>query len=180
MNTQQIGAILKANSLTKKKFQGVYAYDEIPKIKRKDTKQFFVFNTDPSHKSGSHWVCAMINSKRGGKNIFFDSYGYAPKKHRFKSFLKNNYTFNSKTLQHPLSSTCGQWCIFFILEKCKGKTLPQIVSKFDENWPLVNDTVMNEIIKKVFKTKSKVINKSFIKSQIARRMKDNLRGKKHT
>lgn len=173
MNTGEIEQALKSNVRTKRFFRGVYAYDEIPKVKRTNEKQFFVFNTDPSSKGGSHWVCAMINKKKGGKNVFFDSYGYAPRKAKFLSFLNSNYTYNKKTLQHPLSTTCGQWCIFFVWEKCYGKSISQITSKFDQKWPLVNDTIMNAIVQAVFKTKRKVMNKKFLKNQIARSMKEN-------
>ncbi len=141
----------------------------MPKKKNfSNKKTFLVVNIDPSYKRGSHWVALMID--KNGKNIYFDSYGLPPQKYIFKKYLGKNYTYSKKQVQHPLSTTCGQWCIFFIWEKNKGKKLKDILKFFESKHLLANDHIVNLLIQKNFKTKEKVIDKPFLRKQIAREM----------
>jgi hypothetical protein len=165
--------LLKKHNLTKKFFGGVYCSNTLPKIQNVDKKIFFVVNLDPSYKNGSHWVVIMLN-KKGKKNIYFDSYGLAPKKYGFKKYMHHFYKYNSKKLQHHFSTCCGQWCMYFILEKCKGKKLKKITEFFGKNF-LGNDHIMNLIVEREFKTDQKVIDKKFLKMHISKTMAENLK-----
>lgn len=171
MNTAQLNKALTNNVVTKKNFAGVFPIDKIPKLKNKPKKKlFFIFNLDPSYKSGSHWVSVMLNPR--GKNCFFDSYGWPPNL-RIKNMMRNNFNYNRHQLQHPLSTSCGQWCIFFIWEKMKGLSLTEITSKFSRSMFLANDHIMNSIVQRRFKTQQKVIDKHFLKSQICKKLEEN-------
>ena len=120
MDNLTIEKVLKNHPKTQKNFQGVYSIDQLPKKKNfSNKKTFLVVNIDPSYKRGSHWVALMID--KNGKNIYFDSYGLPPQKYIFKKYLGKNYTYSKKQVQHPLSTTCGQWCIFLFGKKIKEK-----------------------------------------------------------
>ena len=175
MDNTTINHVLKKHPLTKKYFKGVYSRNTLPKFEndKRRRKMFLVVNTDPSYKDGSHWIVLMLNT-HGKKNIYFDSYGLPPQYYVFKKFLENNYTYSKKQVQHPLSTACGQWCIFFIWEKCKGKHLNRILKFFTKNDFLGNDHVMNLLVEKNFKTKEKIVDRPFLKKQIAREMSKNI------
>ena len=54
MNTKQIWQALTSNTKTEPYFDGVFAIDELCKIKKKP--ELIICNTDPSNKPGQHWV----------------------------------------------------------------------------------------------------------------------------
>ena len=67
---------------------------------------YYVVNLDMSQQPGSHWIAIKI-SKSKCKNEYFDSYGLGLSTVHFKRFMKYNYIYNSKRLQHSLSTTCA-------------------------------------------------------------------------
>lgn len=173
MNTTDISQLLNSHPVTKDHFQEVLAYDQIPE---KGKEGYYIINLDTSKEKGSHWIAIKI-SHPPEKNLFFDSYGLSPQKEKFKKFLKKNYLHNSVHLQHPLSTTCGQWCIFFIYHSCKKLNFKEMFKYFNPKDLLLNDYEMNTFISRIFKTKQKIIDFNFLKSQIqnSQKMMRNLR-----
>ena len=94
----------------------------------------------------------------------------------FHSFLGNKKRIerNSKQLQSEFSTTCGQWCMYFVWRKCTGWDMKNITSPFKSEMPLTNDYVMNSLVKKTFGTDKDVIDRSFLKEQICKQMKENI------
>lgn len=100
MDSLQIQNVMK----NIKCFAGVYAADQLPllynKIKKKIEykDQAFIVNTDPSWRSGKHWVAFFIGlikqEKSDAKIIirieFFDSFGY----HRHRNQSDKNYNLS--------------------------------------------------------------------------------------
>ena len=101
-------------------------------------------------------------------NEYFESYGLGPLTVHFKKFMRYNYTFDSKRLQHSLSTTCAQWCIE--MEKVSRMELEKYIKPFysKENNFLINDPMLNLVVNNNFKINRKVIDKKFVKTQIAR------------
>ena len=87
--------------------------------------------------------------------------------------MKYNYTYNSKRLQHSLSTTCAQWCIYYIWRRCQGWSLRNILKPFYSKKTnfLLNDHVLNLVVNNNFKINRRVIDKEFVKMQIARYVK---------
>ena len=81
------------------------------------------------HSTGNrtHWVARW----KMGKNVFyFDSYGLAPP-FEFESYMKGNkIVFNKDQVQPEETVVCGHFCIFFLVEMSKRKTLSKIVKEF--------------------------------------------------
>lgn len=164
MNGGEIDKVLSNNQNTKKKFLGVYAKDQLPKYAHRG---YYVINLDTSDKPGSHWVALEINKKGA---IFFDSYGLKPKDVYILRFLKGKkIKYNQKHVQHPLSTTCGQWCIYFIWRRSTNWTLQEMLRAFFPKRFLTNDHVLNIVLKSHFKIKNQVINKKFLREIIKRR-----------
>ena len=83
--------------------------------------------------------------------------------------MKYNYIYNSKRLQHSLSTTCAQWCIYYIWRKCQGWSLRNILKPFYSKDFLINDHMLNLVVNNNFKINRKVIDKEFVKIQIPRK-----------
>ena len=170
MNSGQLHSALSNAKETGHRFRGVYARDGLPRNLRKG---FYIVNFDKKGEPGSHWICI----ENGDEIVYFDSYGRTPP--RFTGLArywrgKKNVVRNTKKLQHDYSTTCGQWCMYFVWRRCCGWTLKNIVSPFRKGTPLVNDYVMNHLIKTKFGTDKKVIDRPFLKQQICKAMEQNI------
>ena len=168
MDTHQIDSILKKDRFTKHDFRGVYACDQLPK-RYVPRPSAFVVNTDPSTLPGEHWVAIYIT--RDGEGEYFDSYGQPVKLPEIKTFLKKNARrtyHNRRPLQGPWTAVCGQYCIFFLLQRCRGLTMTKIVNLFSLD-KRDNDVLVNDFIRRHFpQLETSVFDKQFLVGQIAR------------
>ena len=169
MNGQQLENCLKSDRYTSPYFKGVFPSDLLVKQKIDSFPCGLIANTDPSNKPGEHWVAFYFDSD--GKGEYFDSYGAKPKSKRFKSFLNKNskgkYIWNSVPLQSPFSSTCGQFCLFFMTFRARNLSMQEISGFFSKDKAL-NDVEVNEFISTYFDINTKVSDVSFMINQISR------------
>ena len=169
MDDFTINKILLLNKVTKDSFIGVFSFNTLPSYAQTG---YYVVNLDMSQQqklqNGSHWTAIKI-SKSKCKNEYFDSYGLGPPTVCFKRFMKYNYIYNSKRLQYSLSTTYAQLCIYYMWRKCQGWSLRNILKRFYSKDFLINDHVLNLVVNNNFKINRKVIDKEFVKIQIARK-----------
>jgi len=173
MESSEIYSVLQQHECLQKHYGGILPSDKLPEKLVKghmENNIYYVINLDPSDKPGSHWVACFVNKR--GPNSYFDSYGYPPTIDSIKDFVGENFNYNTKQVQHPLSTACGQWCIFWILHTLlKGKIgndVPTFQARFDKHDLLKNDHEINTWINNCFGTTNKVIAHDFLNSQIAR------------
>ena len=141
MNNKDIAKILRHLCVTKNYFLGVFSAEKIPK--RKDIVNYpccFVANTDPSWLPGTHWVAVFIG--KDGLVEYFDSYGRRPMSPKMKAFCGRDYAFNPNAVQSILSSSCGQFCIFVLSQRCSGKSMHSIMKQFRVNNPMFNENMV--------------------------------------
>lgn len=169
MNTVKLENALNGDEITKRYFRGVFASDQIP---APCTPGFYIVNLDTSTEPGSHWIGLKIASR--GKNEFFDSYGFAPQNTKFKKILGKTYLYNRKKLQHPDSTTCGQWCLFYIFFAARGHTLKKIFKTFSSGDKKINDSLVNFFVRRTFQISTQIINRQFILEQVVQSLLRNL------
>lgn len=80
---------------------------------------YLIFNTDPSHMPGSHWVSMVMNEDHTVD--YFDSNGMKPNRY-IKKFLDNQGCklrwYNKKPLQNK-DGLCGVYAMYFLITKAK-------------------------------------------------------------
>ena len=170
MDTHQIDYVLKHHSSTKPYYKGTYASDQLPR-EISTVKQCYVVNTDPSNKTGSHWVAFYFE---GGKGEFFDSYGNEPSFYSstFTTFLQRNslsWVYNTKRVQGAVSTVCGQYCIYYIMKRCRDQGLSRIMSVFGNDYRQ-NDQKINDWFNQRFDSSFPMQDVSFILKQVAQRL----------
>ena len=70
-----------------------------------------------------------------------------------------------------LSTSCSQWCMYFVW-RCSENWKPhEITSPFNTKKPLVNDYVVNYLIEQKFRTDQEVLDRKFLTGQICKQMK---------
>ena len=148
MNSKQLRWILSNDKVTSRTFKGVYALDEIVYIKQKSFPSAYVFNLDPSYKPGVHWVAVYIDSK--GLTQYFDFFGRPPPR-EIKDFLytcAENWNYSHVPVQELYSTTCGQFVVLYIYQRCSGLTLESILRKyFKPHAKIMNDVLVRDFVK---------------------------------
>ena len=108
----------------------------------------YVLNTGYT-RSGVHWVLVLFTHPY---NIFFDSFGRSPSELFLESQVKRLNTsilYNTKKLQHPKSSVCGHWTIYYTYFLCQGQTLDEINSRFSYTNFSANDKIVFNFVNKL-------------------------------
>lgn len=151
MDSLQIKKILSRDPRTRKYFLDVFPSDKLP-WRILHYPACFVCNVDKSTEPGSHWVAFFLPSP--DEVEFFDSYGNEPA--FFQGSIANfsshfsRVVFNPLTLQSNKTAVCGQYCIFYLYSRCRGKTLKHILSHFvTEN--ICNDQRVYNFVAKRFR-----------------------------
>jgi len=166
MDNIQMNKILKNCPVTSHDFQGVYNADEIPWEKQQQMphqKSFFIFNLSDSDEEGTHWVCIMLAGYR--TPIYFDSYGLEPNNPDFENFMENRYQFNSQPLQHPTTTNCGQWCMYFVFHMAQDLAFECMLKKFSR--PLLqNDYLLSKCVRHIFKIDAWPLDLEYFKKRL--------------
>lgn len=132
-------------------FVGVFPADAIQIRQRVGDRKFpifFVANTDPSDKTGEHWV-AFVILKHHLIEVF-DSFGrparaYSPHLNRFiKKFTTQRH--NKTQFQSIYSDTCGYFCLYYLRLRGMRKKPPQIFNTFSRRQLRHNDTVVKRYV----------------------------------
>jgi hypothetical protein len=145
MNTLEIERFIRADSVSRRIFQGVFSADTLP-----DVPSLLVCNTDKSTKPGLHWIAIYVDND--GRGEYFDSFGRAPNEH-FKHYMDKHcskWTFNKRQLQSIVSSFCGYYCCMYCMLRSRRVDMTRVVGMF------TNDTGFNDTIAHGF-----VCNKSY-------------------
>ena len=139
MNTNQLNDIVQRDRIARQQFQGVYPSDRLPeKISRYPSA--FIANVDPSSKPGSHWVAFYFTEAP----VYYSR--------NFKTFLELNskeWICNQKQLQGLNSNVCGQYCFYYVVNRCRGNSLSSIIQPFVKN-KKINDAFVDEFVNKYF------------------------------
>ena len=134
MNTDEIASILSNDAYVGPVFGGCVSSDMLCEMVPARYPCAYVCNYDPSDRPGTHWVAVYLTEDRRGE--FFDSYGMVPMLPVFVDFLRRNttsWTVNSRQLQGLTSTVCGQYCVFYLLHRCRGWKMDVIVNLFEKD-----------------------------------------------
>jgi hypothetical protein len=176
METNEIYAALKTHRMTKNCIDRVCPIDELPprnKLKyNSDGITFLVVNLDASYLPGSHWVALCIPANKKNIAEYFDSYGKKPKK-IIRDYLGGNYINQKRELQGLTSTICGQWCIYYIWERCRGYTLSEITNSFKGKTKDENDEIVNETVNLEFTGEDEpIVDQEFWSSQTSKSLEE--------
>lgn len=146
MNTNEINQCLK----NQKSFVGTFPANMIKPQFRLPAS--FVINTSPwmenrNSSQGTHWVALYITKK--SKGVYFDSFGLPPMQRDIRLFIEHHCTggfkYNTQTLQHPLSSVCGVYCIDFVMNIESPGSLRIYLSRYKTNLQLNDKLVVDAV-----------------------------------
>ena len=140
MNTQEIIKVLSSEP----NFVGCFARDKLPKKTKRPAG--LVINTDKAAESGSHWVAYYISGE--GRSEYFDPLGEPVPRNDILKFVKRNSgnawmntVYNNTSFQSDDSTKCGQFCIFYLRNRLRGRSTCEVHAMLSRNAD-VNDTIV--------------------------------------
>ena len=125
------------------RFNGVYSRNN---LSNKIKKGPYVINLDEYENTGTLWIALFVKTNEA---IYFDSFGIEHIPSEINKFIGNkNSKSNIFRLQAYDSIKCGYYCIEFINDMLKGKTLLDYTNLFSPNDFKKNDQIIKRIFKK--------------------------------
>ena len=81
----------------------------------------------------------------------------SPKRNqRFLNTCAESWKHNQSAVQEFYSTTCGQFVVFYIYQRCSGLTLESIIRKyFNPHAKLRNDVLVRDFVKMHYKLSAK-------------------------
>lgn len=130
----------------KKNCKGIFSIDNLPK--RLKYREYVICNTSPSSVYNGHWFVLLQNSINKEKELF-DSVGVTEEKLKLYEtyFPPWQIEYNKTQFQSSLSSTCGHYVLYFIIQRMLNLDLE--FEDFIETF-FVPDINKNEIMVKNF------------------------------
>ena len=130
MDSSEIVNLFKGES----RFGGVFPRDCLPH-KKTMKPTGLIANTDSSKEGREHWVAIILLKNQRGE--YFDPFGFPPLHSDYLKFLnfhcENGWTYNSSTIQHPESKSCGHFCVAYLKSRFSGESFSNFISQFSVN-----------------------------------------------
>ena len=132
---EQSQCVIDCDHVMRHVVKGVFARDQLP-TNIENYPYGFIVNTDTGNLPGRHWLAFYYTSEDISE--FFDSYGHSPEHFPFES-----------SLQGRTSDVCGQYSLYYLLDRCRGVSMKTIVDQFGNNKE-ENDTFVHNFISNTF------------------------------
>jgi hypothetical protein len=145
MNVIELDRAARLDPMSRRHFLGVYARNRLPRC-LPFGQCYFIANTDPSNEPGTHWVAFYFNTAKRTAE-YFDSYGQSPSAYpTFEGYLRTHarhVSYNFKRIQALDSTACGHYCLYYLYQRSRGKSLSTdaILKRFGAN-PVRNDQIV--------------------------------------
>lgn len=116
-------------------FAGILAADELPHLEG-DMEQGMIVNTQSREKDGEHWIGLWVNPEERTCELLdsfaFKDLDYFTDGHLIKNWLKQWKKVKKLPfpLQSPLSQSCGNFALLFLLSRARGQTFEDYRRKF--------------------------------------------------
>ena len=150
MNGLQLSAAFHSDEMMKKYFYGCFMNKDVSTDLVRKNNGFFVLNTLEAIGGIGHWVLFFIDENR---LYFFDSLGNEPeyyggdieRLYRICKYRKS--IVFAIPVQHPKSSVCGAYVLFFAYHMVRKKSVHKIKSYFTR-FKGMNDRVVTRFTNK--------------------------------
>ena len=121
-----------ANKDTATAFHGIYPNDYLPYYSL-NPPTFIIVNTDVHNLAGQHWKVIFIDENYCGE--VFDSLA-TPLSNRVIRFMNRHtrkWKTNSQMFQHPTSTLCGAYVLYFVMRRLSFSSLQEFCKTFSSN-----------------------------------------------
>ena len=127
-------------------FYGICSIDNLPEFVH--ARPFLmIVNTHTHNLPGEHWIAVLIDENRKGE--IFDSLAQPVSNIliRWLNRFTSKWKKNSRTFQHPLSTSCGAFALYFILNRLHVKDFETLTAWFN-----VSLAVNEKLVKQFYRS----------------------------
>ena len=125
-------------------FRSIYSRDRLPDQIRK--KECGIINLDSIEGEGTHWVCYRNIDEN--MVAYFDPFGLImPHEiHHYLATSGKKVIFSQDEIQNRDTVLCGYWCLYYLIERQKGKSVLDVIHHEDfdhDNSDFIKDYFIN-------------------------------------
>lgn len=123
-------------------YRGTFSKDMLPRKINKN-ESTIVNLQDYFAGNGTHWVC-IYNDDNSENVEYFDSFGLAPPNEViiYMKTANKNIIYNDSQIQNINSILCGYYCLYYIMQRNKGKTPNEALGDFHQKPTAYNEMFM--------------------------------------
>ena len=94
--------------------------------------------------NGTHWV-AIYNTPKWSDIEYFDSFGMTPPDVVYQYMVKagKGIVYSSSMIQDINSIMCGYYCMYFIMQRYKGRHMKDILLDFTQEPSVFNEWLIS-------------------------------------
>ena len=151
LNNIQLDRLADGQSTLKPYFYGTMPCDRLPRSPDKKGPVAYIVNTDREGQPGRHWLALWTCDD---ECEILDSYPLPLKTYLTTGPLQTwldrhwkNVIQNSQSLQSLFSQSCGDYALFFLIDRSQGKSMNEFLKRFDKHDYVHNDHKVGQMLK---------------------------------
>ena len=153
LNNAQLDALAEHHPSLKPYFHKTLPCDGLPDRPDKKGPVGYIVNTDPQGMPGRHWValwthdhvCEIMDSY----GLPLDTYLTTRPLQRWMDRHWKYVVRNGQSLQSLYSQSCGDYALFFLIDRSEGRSMNEFFKRFDKHDYVHNDHLVGQMLKKV-------------------------------
>lgn len=153
LNNVQLDLPVKSQPSLKPYFYGTLPCDRLPNQPDKKGPVGYIVKTDPQGQPGRHWIALWTQN-----NVceIMDSYALPLETYLttrpLQEWLDRHWKYvmhNGQSLQSLYSQSCGDYALFFLIDRSQGQTMNTFLNRFDKHDYVNNDHKVGQMLKKL-------------------------------
>ena len=151
LNNVQLDRLADSQPTLKPYFYGTRPCDRLPSSPDTQGPVAYIVNTDRQGQPGRHWLGLWTQD---GVCEILDSYALPLETYQttapLQAWLHKHWDIvipNSQSLQSIYSQSCGDYALFFLIDRSRGKSMKEFLNRFDKRDYVHNDHQVGQMLK---------------------------------
>ena len=151
LNNVQLDHLARSQPSLKPHFYGTVPCDRLPESPDQEGPVGYIVNTDPEGYPGRHWIALWTYD-----NVceIMDSYALPLESYLttipLQAWLDKHWKYlvrNGQSLQSLYSQSCGDYALFYLIDRSLGRSMTQFLNRFDKRDYVHNDHKVGQMLK---------------------------------
>lgn len=151
LNNVQLDQLAQSQPSLQPYFYGTRPCDQLPDPPDKNGPVAYIVNTDRQGQPGRHWIALWTHRD---ECEILDSYALPLETYQttgpLLSWLHRHWKIvipNGQSLQSIYSQSCGDYALFFLIDRSRGKSMQDFLNRFDKHDYVHNDHKVGQMLK---------------------------------
>ena len=151
LNTVQLDLLAISQPSLKPYFYGTVLCDRLPSPPDKKGPVAYIVNTDREGQPGRHWLalwtcddeCEILDSYALPLDMYLTT-------EPLQTWLDRHWKIviqNTQSLQSLYSQSCGDYALFFLIDRSQGKSMNEFLKRFEKHDYVHNDQKVGQMLK---------------------------------